>query len=256
MGRKRGAKLQAGLEGLFGLAQTPQVWRKLDEWIRRRPRASSSSGTGGDPRPSTGSSKPWVRAVVSAVAQGDGVHQFGAAHESGSSMIKSASIATSVLRALSSMRAVKPGNAATCARDARSHTVVPVSAATNRRAPSLNKSNTRFAWISMGQRPVDACLRWVTSKIRTPGPCPISANSSSSQSANPHKARCCSLIQQAGVVQSSRIVRSTIEGPSSLSHGLPPNQWVTDHTRGIETGCQTHPSSNRRLPSGLGRSCP
>ena len=28
-----------GWKGYFGLAQTPRVWRRLDEWIRRRLRA-------------------------------------------------------------------------------------------------------------------------------------------------------------------------------------------------------------------------
>ena len=28
-----------GWKGYFGLAKTPQVWRRLDEWIRRRLRA-------------------------------------------------------------------------------------------------------------------------------------------------------------------------------------------------------------------------
>ena len=48
-----------GWKAYFGLAQTPRVWRELDEWLRHRLRAIqlSSGGTG---RPSTANCRRWV----------------------------------------------------------------------------------------------------------------------------------------------------------------------------------------------------
>jgi RNA-directed DNA polymerase len=48
-----------GWKAYFGLAQTPRVWRELDEWLRHRLRAYSS-GTGSGERRFTANCAPWA----------------------------------------------------------------------------------------------------------------------------------------------------------------------------------------------------
>jgi RNA-directed DNA polymerase len=52
-----------GWKAYFGMAQTPGVWRELDEWLRHRLRAIQL-GTGSDPGRSTGNSRHWGRATM------------------------------------------------------------------------------------------------------------------------------------------------------------------------------------------------
>ncbi|WP_413773559.1 group II intron maturase-specific domain-containing protein [Marinobacter sp. Arc7-DN-1] len=59
-----------GWKGYFRLAQTPRIWRSLDEWLRRRPKslASQTVEAGQDHLP--GTAAPWRESLGCGISGG------------------------------------------------------------------------------------------------------------------------------------------------------------------------------------------